>query len=57
MDRTTEKFQRRRRINMLYKIININQLKTKLNNDPTCAGNHHIKNQIKILENKFTINI
>ena len=36
---------------------NIYYLKNLLNNDIFCSGNHHIKNQIQILENNYKLEI
>jgi hypothetical protein len=35
----------------------INLLKEELNINNNCAGNHHVKNQINILENNYTLQI
>jgi hypothetical protein len=35
---------------------NLDSLKNIIKNNPICEGNHHVKNQINILENKFKLN-
>ena len=38
-----------------YPVTDLQKLKEMIENTPTCIGNHHVKNQIRVLENTFTL--